>query len=460
VAQINQLSVTSGSVSLPNSGSVAIFSNVEDNGNLYIKTSAGVITSVGSTSGGGSGSSGTSGTGGAGSGSSGTSGTGISGSSGTSGTGVSGSAGTSGTSGSGSSGTSGTQGATGTNGTSGTQGVAGSSGTSGTQGVAGSSGTSGTQGATGTAGSSGTSGTQGVAGSSGTSGTQGATGTGGTSGTSSNGTSGTQGATGTSGTSGATGTSGTGGAGTSGTSGATGTSGSSGSSGTAGGTGSSGTSGTGGAGGGVSTVYNNTVRYTSTSGSNIAQLMSNGTVYAGISWSRSTTTLTITSTSHGLTTNDYVLVRNMSVDYSYLQVTVSNSNVFTVTVPDSGDASGTAGTYIPALRVTTLTDGAVTFTAPSAGNVQLISCAIYINASETDPKTLTVPSNAITNGAGSNASLASRVPPNVRAYNVGGANSSWLSTATVQFSTTTNHNIYNISGGLGTFGPVLITLNF
>ncbi len=52
MAQINQLSVTSGSVSLPNSGSVAIFSNIEDNGNLYIKTSTGTVTPVGNTSGG------------------------------------------------------------------------------------------------------------------------------------------------------------------------------------------------------------------------------------------------------------------------------------------------------------------------------------------------------------------------------------------------------------------------
>ena len=78
MAQINQLSVTSGSVSLPNSGSVAIFSNIADNGNLYIKSSTGTVTPVGNTSGGGGG--GTNGT----SGSSGTSGTSGSGSSGTS----------------------------------------------------------------------------------------------------------------------------------------------------------------------------------------------------------------------------------------------------------------------------------------------------------------------------------------------------------------------------------------
>ena len=188
--------------------------------------------------------------------------------------------------------------------------------------------------------------------------------------------------------------------------------------------------------------------------------MSSGTLYAGLTWSRSTTTLTITSTGHGLTTNDYVVVRNMSVDYSYLQVTVSDVNTFTVTVPSSGGTSGTEGAYIPALRLTTFTEAAITVAAPSAGNVQLISTVLYIPSDETDPKVLTVPSNAISNGAGSNASLASRVPPNVRAYNVGGANSSWISTTTVQFSTSTNHNIYNVSGGLGTFSSVLITLNF
>ena len=178
MAQINQLSVTSGSVSLPNSGSVAIFSNIEDNGNLYIKSSAGTVTPVGNTSGGG------------GSGSSGTSGTGVSGTGGTSGTSGAGSSGTGGTSG-----TSGTQGATGTNGTSGTQGATGTNGTSGTQGATGTGGTSGTSG-NGTAGTSGTGGA-------GTSGTSGINGTSGTGGAGTSGSSGTSGATGTSGTSGA-----------------------------------------------------------------------------------------------------------------------------------------------------------------------------------------------------------------------------------------------------------------
>ena len=85
---------------------------------------------------------------------------------------------------------------------------------------------------------------------------------------------------------------------------------------------------------------------------------------------------------------------------------------------------------------------------------------VYINSSETDPKTLTVPSNALSNGAGGNNSLNTRIPPDIRAYNVGAATSAWLSSTTVTFSTSANHNVYSLSGGLDTFGSVMFTMQF
>ena len=74
--------------------------------------------------------------------------------------------------------------------------------------------------------------------------------------------------------------------------------------------------------------------------------------------------------------------------------------------------------------------------------------------------TVTVPSNAITNGAGKNNSLNSRVPASFDYYNVGGATSSKVGSATLSFSTTSNHNVYSLSGGLDVFGDVLYTLQF
>ena len=61
---------------------------------------------------------------------------------------------------------------------------------------------------------------------------------------------------------------------------------------------------------------------------------------------------------------------------------------------------------------------------------------------------------------GKNNDLASRIPPNIRAYNVGGSNASWLSSTVATFSTSANYNQYGLSGGLDTFGSVIIQLFF
>ena len=539
MAQINQQSTPSGSISLPASGSVAIFSLPEEGGRLYIKdyqgnvypavdasgSSGGLITvyedgtskgpvqglnfsgsavdvisvaagiaTIGLSGGGGSGSgssgssgeSGSSGSSGAdgATGSSGTSGAngapGTSGSSGANGApGTSGSSGASGAAGndgsSGSSGVSGAAGADGSSGSSGSSGADGdngSSGTSGANGAPGTSGSSGADGNPGTSGSSGANGAQGDPGSSGTSGANGAPGTSGSSGANgaqgdpgSSGTSGANGAPGTSGSSGANGAPGT--SGSSGASGNPGTSGSSGASGDAGAPGSSGTSGASGssgtsAAGGGGTPYNNIVRYEVTSSNDKAQVMSAGNIESGKSWSRSGTTISITSTAHGLTSGDYVVVRNMgATDYVYSSISNVSTNSFDITnAVNSGDTSGTDGVYIPAFDVSALSETALTLEAPSAGNVQLISLQVFINSSETGTITVTVPSNALENGAGKNNSLATRNVPQSEFYNVGGSTSSKIGSGGVSFNTSSNHNIYTLAGGLDTFGPLLYTLHF
>jgi hypothetical protein len=396
VAQINQLSVTSGSVSLPNSGSVAIFSNIEDNGNLYIKSSAGTVTPVGNTSGGG--------------------GSGSSGSSGTSGTGVS-----------------------------------GSSGTSGTQGIAGSSGTSGTAGAPGATGSSGTSGTQGVAGSSGTSGTQGVAG--------SSGTSGTQGVAGSSGSSGTAGTSGTGiTSGTSGATGAPGSSGTSGAAGSPGAAGSSGTSGTGGGGGGgTATQYNTVSRYQAyISGDIEVYLVSSATVNTGLTWSRSGTTLTITHTSHGRSNGDRVIVRNANQDNFTGTVTVVDLNSFTVTTTDTGTTSGTAAAYSLGFTVGTPTASALTITAPTGGDVQLLS-VLFATGARGGSTTLavTVPQSA-TNGAGANTTGQNSFYPIVRVQTI---STGAVQGATLTLNTSAPFNVFNF-GSMNATLSNLVRLDF
>jgi len=416
VAQFNLTSTGTSGISTPQAGVVSVFSNTDDNGKLYYKFSDGTIAPVD-----------TGGTGGSGSGSSGTSGTGVSGSSGTSGTGISGSSGTSGTGVSGSSGSSGTSGigSDGSSGTSGTQGIAGSSGTSGTQGVAGSSGTSGTQGV---AGSSGTSGTQGVAGSSGSSGTAGTSGTGITSGTS-------------------------------GATGAPGSSGTSGAAGSPGAAGSSGTSGTGGGGGGgTATQYNTISRYQAyTNGSDKeAWFVSSATVNTGLTWSRSTTTLTITHNTHGLNNGEAVVIRNANADNFYAIVTVSDSNTFTVTTVDSGGTSGTAAAYSKAFTVSgTPTDTALVISAPSTGDVQLLGLLYTTGARTAGTLAVTVPAST-TNGAGADSSVLNQFYPIIRAQLTSGANVTGLS---MTLNTVSNFNVFNLAG-LSTTLNTLVRLTF
>jgi len=398
---------------------------------------------------------------------------GSSGSSGSSGAdgaaGADGSSGSSGANGAdGSSGSSGADGSSGSSGADGATGATGSSGSSGANGAPGTSGSSGEQGPQGNPGSSGTSGAVGATGSSGSSGADGATGATGSSGSSgANGAPGTSGSSGANGAAGADGSSGSSGAdgaaganGSSGSSGVTGNAGSSGSSGADGAAGSSGVSGTSGtsAAGGGGTPYNNVIRYTFTSGSDLAQLLSSGNIISGLSWSRSGTTISITSTAHGLTSGDYVVVRNMGdTDYVYGAISNVSTNSFDITnAVNSGDTSGTAGVYIPAFKVSTLSDSAITIASPSSGNCQLISMTVYIDDSQTAPKTLTLPSNSLNNGAGQNGSLATRVPPSFRAYGGGSA----IGDASYTFSTTTNHNVYSLGGTIDPFGAVLLTFSF
>jgi len=189
--------------------------------------------------------------------------------------------------------------------------------------------------------------------------------------------------------------------------------------------------------------------------------MSSGNVEGGLSWSRSSTTLTVTKASHGLSVGDYVIIRNMSEDYSYLALqTVADVNTFTVTVADSGDTSGTEGAYIPAFDISSLTDTALTLEAPSAGNCQLMSLTHFIDTMENTSVLVTVPSNALSNGAGGNNSLATRVPPQATAHNLSGGTASQIGNTVVQFSTSGNHNIYTVTGGLDIFDNIIYNLQF
>ena len=190
--------------------------------------------------------------------------------------------------------------------------------------------------------------------------------------------------------------------------------------------------------------------------------MSSGNIESGLSWSRSSTTISITSTAHGLTAGDFVVVRNMGdTDYVYGSISNVTTNAFDITnAVNSGDTSGTAGVYIPAFDVSALNETTLTIEAPSSGNCQLLSIQVFINSSDTGTITVTLPSNALENGAGENNSLDTRNVPQSEFYNVGGSQSSKIGSGGVSYSTSGNHNIYTLSGALDLFGPLLYTLHF
>lgn len=160
-----------------------------------------------------------------------------------------------------------------------------------------------------------------------------------------------------------------------------------------------------GSGGGGATSFNSQITYVAKEVSNqhTITLTTSGNVYGGLTWSRSSTTLTITSTAHGLTTSDYVVIRNMSADYQYLQIqSVVDANTFTLLVADSGGASGTEGAYIPACRISALTGTtditAATIAAPTVGNIRINNFLIFAQE-QSENMILTVPTG-LTNGNG------------------------------------------------------------
>lgn len=74
-------------------------------------------------------------------------------------------------------------------------------------------------------------------------------------------------------------------------------------------------------------------------------------------YTRATTTATITAPNHGLQTYNYVYLDFAAggpTDGIYKVATVTNSNVFTVTVADSGNTSGDVTVYNNVLAQTTV----------------------------------------------------------------------------------------------------------
>lgn len=171
--------------------------------------------------------------------------------------------------------------------------------------------------------------------------------------------------------------------------------------------------------GGSSTLYNSVSRYrTYLSGNAQIWMESSSTVNCGLSWTRSTTTLTITHTSHGRSTGNMVIVRNANADNFNGTITVINANSFSLTTVNSGAASGAEAAYSLGFTSSSPSTTGSTIVAPANGDVQLMS--MLISDSMTGTYTLTTPQSSV-NGAGQNDDIYNSYAPVWRLYTAAGA---------------------------------------
>ena len=191
-------------------------------------------------------------------------------------------------------------------------------------------------------------------------------------------------------------------------------------------------------------------------------VVSTGNLYAGLTWSRSSTTLSITSTAHGLANGDVIVVRNTNVDYQYGAIFNVSTNAFDITVGDTGGTSGTAGAYIPGFKsAITQTGGdvtAVALTAATNQNCFLNSVRIIANNQES-AMVVTVPSS-ISNGAGGFTSKLTLNPAFITGIGTDGSGTSTvLSTVSTQYQLGSNFGQISVSG-VDAFGPIMVKLAF
>ena len=224
-----------------------------------------------------------------------------------------------------------------------------------------------------------------------------------------------------------------------------------------------------GTGGGSAIILNNNFHYNVlTIGSDLeVYVKGSGNYMGGITWARSTTTLTIDQTNHGLSTGNVVMVRNMSEDYLHGAITVVNADRFTIDCANSGDTSGTSGAYIPAFSASAVqTSGdvsSITITGCSgaiSGSQQIEGVHFYANNQESSPLDITIPAG-LQNGGGANGNKKQIAIPSTTGAAAGsGATGSPLSGLSVQVNLTSNQNKYTIGGTDGAFGPALFNVIF
>ena len=134
-----------------------------------------------------------------------------------------------------------------------------------------------------------------------------------------------------------------------------------------------------------------------------------GTMYTNLTWSRTGTSLTVTSNSHGHAIGDRVLLRNVNLDYVSAIIASTTANTFTVSTTNIGPTNGTEARY--SMGFTYFHDAfgpaktGGTLVNPTGGEAQVLSMRIRTGQRVGTTYDVIVPAS-VTNGAGQNLSLA------------------------------------------------------
>ena len=151
-----------------------------------------------------------------------------------------------------------------------------------------------------------------------------------------------------------------------------------------------------------------------------------------------------------------VIVRNANADNFNGTITVVDANTFTLTTVNSGGSSGSEAAYSLGFTVGTPTASALTITAPSGGDVQLLS-VLFATGARGGSTTLavTLPQSA-TNGAGANTTNQNSFYPVFRCQII---STGAIQTPSLTLNTVSNFNVFNF-GSMNSTLANLLRLDF
>ena len=171
------------------------------------------------------------------------------------------------------------------------------------------------------------------------------------------------------------------------------------------------------------------------------QVLSTSTLYAGLAYSRAGSTVTVTSTSHGLSNGDYIVVQGGVDSNHYVAISNVSTNSFDYTSAGSGTSTGNDAAYITAFNISgTPNDAGYTIEAPGAGNPQCISLNGTVGSGNTGNTILTLPST----GFGINSSTQLFNIPSVTVANVSSGAST--NAGKVRVDTSSPYNSLQVEG--------------